>query len=142
MINHPLSWTRCWPFSAIIHHVSFLSSCFSSVFPKMFAYSWWMLNSMTADNLRNTRMRCGLAEIWGSAPTLFTATDPLDKRKRISLPPQPKMMFAIIIGDAACKCIQPCAWPNTKTSQQHWLQQLTMPMVSSFSVTKFLDVNS
>ena len=30
---------------------------------------------MTADNLQNTWMSCELAWIWGSAPTLFTATD-------------------------------------------------------------------
>ena len=69
---------------------------------------------------------------------------PTRQKKRISLPPLPKMTFAIIIE---LLVMQPANVLNLvigqtqKTSQQHWPQQLAIPKVSFFSVMKFPDVN-
>ena len=66
---------------------------------------------MTADNLQNTRMSCGVSRDMRFSNRLTQQK----KKDKPSTPSQDDVCdYYRTFGGAARKCIQPCAWPNTK----------------------------
>ena len=93
---------------------------------------------MTADNLQNTRMSCGVSRDMRFSNRLTQQK----KKDKPSTPSQDDVCdYYRTFGGAARKCIQPCAWPNTK-NQSATLASATDHAKGLLYVTKFLDVNS